>query len=571
MTVYHEVLGVDLTATKAEIKSAYREQLQRYHPDKSAHPDAEELFKDINRAKEGLIEGETLRPERLNYRWDNGEPVEPLSDESETSEQGSLTLREFKKQVRALDPIEFEHFVGEIWEAQGWDVQVTQASADRGIDIEATRNETIFEKQLIQAKRYSENNSVGSPEIQQYASLKNQERSVDAVVVVTSSYFTKQAKETAQSLNVKTVDADDLYSLYQKYSDGISGYISEPEQSSKTSENNTADANGSAGVNQTQSSAGRKSTDRQQSESASSQTSRTRRAVIYGGAAIGGSWLLSNLPDVAGALPLIGGVDSDAEQLDYGGTIKTPDGLEISVQDITQSTRIYKYDSEYGNWRIPFEDYVGYETASLEGVRHLIRIEVRNTTDEGRTVDNNLLSISSGSLIPQTEYVATEAISEENTPYQNLTINPGDTERALLIADIPVERPETVQLAASFEDANSPDVRLPVDIPAGEAAFEVESVDFPSKDNLSTAEWLEKEAQIHVSNTGAAPGTFKPDIEWAEGVTINGAAWPTKEAVTIQPEEAATIPISLGIDPIVSRDDPEPEYHIEGNEYDFFE
>lgn len=43
---------------------------------------------------------------------------------------------------------------------------------DRGIDVVATRGQ---QKQLIQAKRYRPNTTVGSPEVQQYAALRLQE------------------------------------------------------------------------------------------------------------------------------------------------------------------------------------------------------------------------------------------------------------------------------------------------------------------------------------------------------------------------------------------------------------
>lgn len=127
----------------------------------------------------------------------------------------SISRAEFKSQIQQTDPIRFEHFVADVWSSRGWDTQVTQEQGDRGIDIVATRGDMVSQKHLIQVKRYKKDNPVSSPDIQQYASLHQQEEDVDAVIVVTSGRFSKQARELAQKLNVKLVDSDDLYDIIE--------------------------------------------------------------------------------------------------------------------------------------------------------------------------------------------------------------------------------------------------------------------------------------------------------------------------------------------------------------------
>lgn len=112
---------------------------------------------------------------------------------------------------------EFEELVADIWSNLGWLTEVTSASADAGVDIVAKKSDPVQEKALIQAKCYSKGNKVTSKEIQQYSSLKKQENG-DKVIVVTSSSFTKDAKQRAKDLNVKTVNGEKLNQLASRYS-----------------------------------------------------------------------------------------------------------------------------------------------------------------------------------------------------------------------------------------------------------------------------------------------------------------------------------------------------------------
>ncbi len=47
---YYEVLGIQKSASEAEIKKAFRRLAREYHPDVSEHPNAAERFKEINEA-----------------------------------------------------------------------------------------------------------------------------------------------------------------------------------------------------------------------------------------------------------------------------------------------------------------------------------------------------------------------------------------------------------------------------------------------------------------------------------------------------------------------------------------
>lgn len=114
--------------------------------------------------------------------------------------------------LRDLDPYAFERFVADLWERQGFETTVTDRSGDRGVDVIATTERPHAEKVVIQAKRNAPDNRVGTPEIQQYNSIRRQ-TDADVVVVVTTSGFTAGAHELAEKLNVKRVDGERLVEL----------------------------------------------------------------------------------------------------------------------------------------------------------------------------------------------------------------------------------------------------------------------------------------------------------------------------------------------------------------------
>ena len=51
---YYQILGVSKTASEAEIKKAYRKLALQYHPDRNKGKEAEEKFKEVNKAYEVL-------------------------------------------------------------------------------------------------------------------------------------------------------------------------------------------------------------------------------------------------------------------------------------------------------------------------------------------------------------------------------------------------------------------------------------------------------------------------------------------------------------------------------------
>lgn len=167
-----------------------------------------------NQTKKAFRELEKAGENQQENRREKREPRAHAERRGSSSENGQADASsDLKGVLQTMDDYEFEHFIGDVWERMGWSTEVSTQSADKGIDVVATRRSPYEEKALIQAKRYGPNTTVGSPDIQQYASLKHQRHGVDKVLVVTTNRFSRQAEEIGRKLNVKLVDGDDLVAL----------------------------------------------------------------------------------------------------------------------------------------------------------------------------------------------------------------------------------------------------------------------------------------------------------------------------------------------------------------------
>jgi HJR/Mrr/RecB family endonuclease len=96
-----------------------------------------------------------------------------------------------------LPGLEFEHFVAEVLQRNGYNVKVTQGSGDYGIDVLAYKNRKLY---AIQCKCYT--SDVGIEAVQQAYSGQSV-YNADCAVVITNRDFTKNARIAAKKNNVK--------------------------------------------------------------------------------------------------------------------------------------------------------------------------------------------------------------------------------------------------------------------------------------------------------------------------------------------------------------------------------
>lgn len=102
-----------------------------------------------------------------------------------------------------LTPREFEELVGELFEREGYKVELTQASRDGGIDLLARKSDIAGETlTLVQCKKNSDRNPVRVGVVREVAGSLNIHRAT-AAAIFTTSRFTKTAIKEAEALRYR--------------------------------------------------------------------------------------------------------------------------------------------------------------------------------------------------------------------------------------------------------------------------------------------------------------------------------------------------------------------------------
>ncbi len=110
------------------------------------------------------------------------------------------TNRKNSQKIKAGDGIGYEKFCAEELKKNGWEVRLTKASGDQGVDIIATKHS---KKVAIQCKNHSK--PVGNKAVQEVHSGMIYERA-NAAIVVSRKGFTPAARRLANSVNVHLID-----------------------------------------------------------------------------------------------------------------------------------------------------------------------------------------------------------------------------------------------------------------------------------------------------------------------------------------------------------------------------
>ena len=109
--------------------------------------------------------------------------------------------------IRVIDKMsgeEFEKLLGDYFKDRGYKVTLTPRSNDYGADLVLSKNRI---RTIIQAKRYK--NKVNNRAVQEIVSAKSV-YNADKCMVVTNSYYTKNAIKLAKANDVILWDRDKL-------------------------------------------------------------------------------------------------------------------------------------------------------------------------------------------------------------------------------------------------------------------------------------------------------------------------------------------------------------------------
>jgi restriction endonuclease Mrr len=128
----------------------------------------------------------------------------------EITDRGKKALAEHPQKIDNNYLMQFEEFI-----ALG-------KSGDGGVDGVIDQDSLGLDRVYIQAKRYAQDNPVGSPAIRDFSGSLDMRRATKGVFVTTSS-FTKEALETASQLSrhVVLINGDRLAALMIRYDVGV--------------------------------------------------------------------------------------------------------------------------------------------------------------------------------------------------------------------------------------------------------------------------------------------------------------------------------------------------------------
>tara|TARA_B100000700_G_scaffold318937_1_gene413119 strand:- start:1694 stop:2824 length:1131 start_codon:yes stop_codon:yes gene_type:complete len=97
---FYKILKLDRSATKEEIKKAYRKLARKYHPDKNPNDEyAEEMFKNISTAKDVLLDKDKKRKYDIRY---SGRYLYGGGKRSKTKRKKNRRVRNIKKKYKTF-------------------------------------------------------------------------------------------------------------------------------------------------------------------------------------------------------------------------------------------------------------------------------------------------------------------------------------------------------------------------------------------------------------------------------------------------------------------------------------
>lgn len=185
-----------------------------------------EYNKKSSQPKVGLTAGSQVSQPAATSVADS-DPSESL--ESSADQLNQVVIDEIYRNLLELSPDAFERLIPFVVRALGYgtdredNLKPTQRSGDKGIDGIVWQDALGFDRVYLQAKRYSEGNNIGAPEVQAFSGALGQFRATKGIFITTST-FTPSARAVARDTAHYTlilIDGQRLASLMFEYGVGV--------------------------------------------------------------------------------------------------------------------------------------------------------------------------------------------------------------------------------------------------------------------------------------------------------------------------------------------------------------
>ncbi len=120
--------------------------------------------------------------------------------------------------LMSLSGIQFERIITELLEKMGFRAEMTKATGDGGIDVEALLDKPIVGgRYLVQCKRFAPESLVGGPTVREFYGALTADRKAVKGILITTSGFTSQALDFAAGLPIELIDGKGLAELLSAY------------------------------------------------------------------------------------------------------------------------------------------------------------------------------------------------------------------------------------------------------------------------------------------------------------------------------------------------------------------
>ena len=138
-------------------------------------------------------------------------------------EYGALTRNELITRIHQIDPVDFEYFIADLLEADGWTTTVTedQYYEKRGVDVIAEKSGPFSQKIAAQVKRYDPSNGRnGTTVVRSYNNIHKIVDGASISAIFATNEFTKDAHELAEETELRLIDGIGLANFIE----GIGGH-----------------------------------------------------------------------------------------------------------------------------------------------------------------------------------------------------------------------------------------------------------------------------------------------------------------------------------------------------------